>query len=72
MKQPTTQERVHENLLKELREISDFRYKNDLDEDRKKMRRPLPVSEVTRMIPNADNWEGVKEELKTKPRKKNE
>ena len=66
------QERIHETFLKELDEISDFRYKHDLDDDAKARRRPLSKAEVTRMLPNAVNWQKVKEEAKIKPRKKDE
>lgn len=66
MKRRAIQERIDEEFKKELESISINRIKNDLEIDK------LPIKELTRMTLNTDNWKKVKEELQTKPRKKDE
>lgn len=66
MKRRAIQERIDEEFKKELEMISIKRIKNDLEIDK------LPIKELTRMTLNTLNWKKCKEELETKPRKKDD
>lgn len=60
----TIVERIHRDFMKEIRSVSKERFKKDLDDDL------IPVHEVTRMMLNADHWNGLRDELTSKQRKK--
>jgi hypothetical protein len=58
------QERIDINLLKDLKKIQLNRVINGLEDC------TIPIREVSRMIPNTENWDKVVHECCTKPRRK--
>lgn len=60
------QERIDIGLKDDLKAVGVERIKNDLEKEM------LPIRELTRMMKNTATYPNLLDELKTKPRKKNE
>jgi hypothetical protein len=65
---PSRATRISEVFLKELDDIPTARVKNDLE----KRTDELTPAELTRMLVRTEGWQLSKQELMTKPRRRNE